>query len=317
MSDTLLSLARGARARLARLPWPLILTAVVALVLVALVADEALARSGGSSGGSRFRSSSGGGWGGGSSWGGGSGYRGGGHYGGGFYFFGFGIPWQLIVAVIVVAVIGSIVQNLKKKAAEATRVYRLRFAMEMPGGRPWEALEQVVRGARRGRHGDDLAAQCRDVALFLRRQGDKVTHACIAGDGLRLGFDQAEATFNALSGESRRAFNREVLRIEDGGHVRETKREVDGLDGLHDEDGDFGINEFFAVTLVVALRGRDSALKTPLSTQADLEAMLARLSSVTEEEVMACEVVWEPAAESDALTSDDMLVTYPELTRLL
>jgi uncharacterized membrane protein len=296
----------------------MILTLVIAVALIALLADEALARSGGSSGGSRFRSSGGGG---GYSGGGysGGGYSGGGYsrsYGGGFYFFGFGIPWQLIVGVLVFVVIAAVVKNAQRKAAESSRIYRLRFAMEMPGDRPWEALEQVIRNARRGA-GDGLAQQCREVALFLRRHRDRVTHACIAGDGARLGVDAAEQRFLSMTSEARSVFNREVLRIEDSGAVREAKREAEGLDGLHDEDGDFGINEFFAVTIILGLRGKDSALPTPLSTQADADAVLARLAGLSEAEVVACEVIWEPAAESDILTADDMLVTYPELGRLL
>jgi uncharacterized membrane protein len=318
MPTDLMSLLRGARDRLARLPWPLILTIALAFVAVALLADEALARSGGSSGGSRFRSSSGGG---GFSGGGHSSYSGGRSYGGGFFFFGGGglsgsTIFATLVILVVVMAISSAIKNAKKKAAESSRIYRLRFAMEMPGDKPWEALEQVIRNARRG-HGDGLAQQCREVALFLRRHRDKVTHACIAGDGARLGIDAAEQKFLSMTSEARSVFNREVLRIEDGGQVREAKREAEGGDGLHDEDGDFGINEFFAVTLVLALRGARSELPTPLSTQADADTMLARLAGVTEDEMVACEIIWEPAAESDILTADDMLVTYPELGRLL
>jgi len=301
-------MVRSAVERLARLPWPLVIGLVVAGLVLFVFADEALARSGGSGGGMRFR----GGGGGGRGFGGGAVSFGGGR----IHFFGcMHIPFEIVLAVIAVLVVMSLVASAKKRALEASRVYRLRFAVEMPGERPWEELEALVRDARMSSN-DELASLCRDSALYLRRRSDRITHAAVHADLKKLSPDDAEGMFLALAADARGYFNREVLRVDEAG-VTEKTREAETKDELHDEDGDFGINEYFLVTIIVALRSSVDVLPSPIATPADVQAALAKLAGVSGEEVLACEVIWTPAAKSDILTSDNLLESFPDLGRLV
>jgi uncharacterized membrane protein len=301
------SLFRGAIERLARVPWPAVVAVLVAALVLFVFAEEAMARSGGSGGGMRFRGG-GGGFSGGRS--------GGGFGGGGFHVYGcFYVPFELIIAVLVIMVVMSIIANMKKKAAEASRVYRVRFAVEMPGDKPWEELEALVRRATFASN-DGLAGLCRDAAMYCRKRIDRITHAALAAEPKKLSPDEAEAKFLAFARDARGFFNREVLRVEAAG-VTEKTREAATIDELHDEDGDFGINEYFLVTIIVALRGKGPELPLPIATHQDVDTALARLAGVSGDEVLACEVVWTPAAKSDILTSDNLLESFPDLGRLV
>jgi uncharacterized membrane protein len=286
--------------------WPWVPALVVLVVLAALLvgADEALARSGGSGGGMRFR-------------GGGGGGGGGGFGGGGFHVYGcVYVPIEVVLVVVVILIVMAIVSNAKKKAADAVRVARLRFAITMPGARPWEELERLVRSVPLGRD-DGLARLCREASIYLIRREDRITHAAIAMDTKRLNREEGEARFVELTQSARGYFDREVLRVESQG-VTEKQREAPvSADGLHDEDGDFGINEYFLVTIIIGLKASAPELPERIATPGDVDAALKLLSGVAADDVIACEVVWTPAAESDILTSDNLLESFPELGPLV
>jgi uncharacterized membrane protein len=292
------------RSRVANWPWAAILLGLV--VAVGLLADEALARSGGSGGGGSF-----------SRGGGSGGYSGGsgGGFGGGFGFFGcyFMSPTTLML-IFGVIMVAAVVQWIAKRAKNKARVYRIRFGIGKPGPRPWEELETVVRRSSFDSP-EGLAGFVRNVALYLKRKGDRVNHAAVHAAG-KLGFEAAEQQFRGLATDARAAFNREVLRVEGRGKALESKREADRKDELTDEDGDFGINEFFVVTLVVGVDAQVPRLPEKISSREDLKLTLELLGGLSAPAVMAAEVVWTPAAESDILTADEVLTLFPELSEI-
>jgi uncharacterized membrane protein len=297
-------------ARLARSPW--LVFALAALVLVALAfGDEALARSGGSGGGGGFSRSSGGGGG----FSGGSSYGGSRGFGGGFGFYGcYFMNFQTLMIIFVVIAAVGIVKRIMARAKDKARVYRIRVGIADPGPRPWDELETVVRRSSFDSP-ESLATFVRNVALYLRRKGDRANHAAIVTSS-KLGPADAEREFQALATDARSVFNREVLRVDGRGRALESKREAERKDELTDEDGDFGINEFFVVTLVVGVDAGQPPLPQKISSREDLRATLERLSGLSAPAVLAAEVAWTPAAESDIMTTDEVLTLFPELSEL-
>jgi len=228
-------------------------------------------------------------------------------------FCGYMSPQTIMLLFFVMAIV-SLVQWAMKKAKDKMRVYRVRFGIGDPGERPWEELEAIVRRSSFDSP-DELAAFVRDVALYLQRKGAKVTHASILASG-KVSSTEAEQRFRALTTEARATFNREVLRVESRTKAIEEKREVASKDGLTDEDGDFGINEFFVVTLVVGVDNRAPALPEKVASPADLSLALERLGGMSGSFVMAAEVVWTPAAVSDILPAEEVMTTFPDLMEL-
>ncbi|MCC6624772.1 MAG: DUF1517 domain-containing protein [Deltaproteobacteria bacterium] len=293
--------------RIRQWPWGTIAVVALVVVVVAFSASEALARSGGSGGGGGF---SRGGGGGGGFGGGGGGYRG----GGGFFFCGYINPTVIIIAIVALVVI-SLIQKATQAAKDKARVVRLRFGMGDPGVRPWEELEGLVTRADFS-NPEGLAAFTRNVALYLRRKAGKVSHASITGTP-KLAPSEAEAKFEAIAGDARASFDREVLRIEGKGRKAiENKREADRKDALTDEDGDFGVNEMFVVTLVIGVDQAVPEFPTHIASADDLRNVFERLSSLASPAVLKVEVVWSPAAESDIMTQDDLLQFYPDLQQV-
>ncbi|MFO0747663.1 MAG: DUF1517 domain-containing protein [Myxococcota bacterium] len=206
-------------------------------------------------------------------------------------------------------------QKWAQRNKDKAFVYRLRFGMGNPGIRPWDELETMVRRADFGSP-DGLATFVRDVALYLRRRSDKVP-ASILGTKSSLPPSEAESKFDALASEARAAFDREVLRIEGRGQKAiENLREAKKKDDLTDEDGDFGVNEMFVVTLVVGVDASVPLFPERISGVEDLQAVLAALSGLSTPLVLKAEVVWSPAAESDIMTQDDILRFYPDLAEV-
>lgn len=310
--------AVGQRAvkHLARWPWGAIFLAALVLVVCVLGADSAFARSGGSGGGANFGGGrSGGGGGGGGFSGGGGGGR---SWGGGGYGYGYGgcfMSPSIIIVLVIVVIVMVIVQAIKAKGSVVrANVYRIRFAIDWSKPKPWEDLERVVERAERVDLSTPagLAFLARETALYLNRQSDKITHASIEGTPKPLLASAAEAKFNELTTDARKFFNREVVRIESKGRSTEA-REAKLKDELTDEDGEFGINEVFFVTIVVGIDKSVPLFPEKIRTREDVQFALERLGSLTAPLVLAAEVVWTPAAESDILSREELFAAYPEL----
>jgi uncharacterized membrane protein len=69
------------------------------------------------------------------------------------------------------------------------------------------------------------------------------------------------------------------------------------------------------VTVLVATRVQLPRLKS-LTDREDLDAVLAELGSVPPQGLLGLEVIWTPADADDALTEEDLLLTYPHVRSL-
>jgi len=312
-----------ARRRRPRAPRPRrLVTFTLALLLAAPVATTLTlelpdaprveARSGGSGGG--FRRSSGGsrsfGGGsrsrssGGSFGGGGSSYRGG---GGGFGIY-FLTP-QMIGIILVIAFAWFVI-NAAKSAAERRRaaaeaalaVARLQLgfdALSTTGLR--DRIEQLVRDADTATEAG-LWRLAQRVLDEVAKHLDSVSYASLSEE-TKLPPEHGEKRFFALTNEARALFEREIVRRDQGG-LKLTQRNSDKANELVDEDGTFGIAEYFIVTLVMAARGGPIGLPPQLVGHDEVAAAVGAMRQIRLDRHIGFEVVWTPAAESDILSRD-------------
>lgn len=287
------------------------------------------ARSGGSGGG--FRRSFGGG-GGSRSFGGGGGssrsYGGGGYSGGGgssgigtymilrFLFTPAGMIVLAIVAIIffVVPAIRNAQERKRQAKLQAISVGRVQLgfdALATVGLR--DRIEGIVREADVG-SSMGIWRMGQQVLDNVLAQLDHVSYASFLEEAERPP-EEGEATFHRLTSDARDMFEREIVRRDSGG-LKLTQRNSDKATELLDEDGDFGIAEYFIVTLVLAAQAGPIGLPKVLGPQEDVANAVKAMYAVGPDRHVGFEVVWTPAAESDILTRDELLTDYPQLAPL-
>lgn len=154
-------------------------------------------------------------------------------------------------------------------------------------------------GTRRGRH--RMLGEA--VAVLIGAEGHW-THAHAEGGGLRAAED-AKRQFTELAHRARSRFDVEVLR-NTGGAV--TTRPAPPL-APSDEPG------VVIVTLVVASQRELADVGVPVD-RAALRAGLEALRAVSEDELIAMEVVWSPAEEADRVSAAQLEARHPEIRRL-
>lgn len=285
------------------------------------------ARSGGSGGG--FRRSFGGGgshsFGGGGSRGFGGGYHG--RSGGGgsgvgtylllrFLFTPTGMVVAAVVAVIffVVPAIKNAQERKRQAKLQAISVGRVQLgfdAMATVGLR--DRIERTVREADVG-SSMGIWRMGQQVLSSVLAELDHVAYASFFEESERPP-EEGEAAFNRLTNDARSMFEREIVRRDQKG-LQTTQRNSDKATELLDEDGDFGIAEYFIVTLITAAQAGPIGLPETLGPQEDVENGLKAMYAVGPDRHVGFEVVWTPAAESDILTRDELLTDYPQLAPL-
>lgn len=303
-------------------------TAVVVTTTVALdlaAPQVAEARSGGSGGGFRRSFSGGGGSRGGSSrgFGGGGGYSGGGRGSGlGTYMILRFLLTPAGMVVVAIAAVFFFVIPAIKNAAERKRQAKLQAisvgriqigfdALSTIGLR--DRIEGIVREADVG-SAMGIWRMGQRVVENVLTQLDNVKYAGFAEDKERPP-EEGEASFIALTNDARKMFEREIMR-RDGTGLKLTQRNSDKATELLDEDGDFGIAEYFVVTLIMAAQAGPIGLPEKLGPTEDVENALRAMMAVGSDRHIGFEVVWTPAAESDIMTRDELLTDYPQLAPL-
>lgn len=325
------------------------LLAAVLVVATLLIAAPAWARSGGSMGGG-FRSSSrsfggsssrsfgGGSFGSGSrssspsssSWGGGGGTRLvpipipiGGGYGGGYSHYGTGgysssgsgsgflvfllVIGAMVVVIIVVTKIAAARRRQAEGVASQLDVAHYEFGVQALARDMQDRLEAMAERVDTSTP-DGLQSLLRSVALELRRHVDNIQYGAAE---LRpaLAAADAERQFLDWTGDARSKYGREVVRADRMGVQRQVKEMT--TDGIHDEDGQLAVAEYFVVTVMVAARRVPFVADVTNSQQ--LDAALSVLMSVPPSQLEAVEVVWSPASKSDAMDKEDMMMRYPRM----
>jgi uncharacterized membrane protein len=304
-----------------RLMLPALLSA--ALALVVLAPQPADAASGGRIGGGSFRSapmprSYGGG-----------GYSGGGYqrgFGGGIgfpfivpFFFGGG---GLFGFLVLMAVVGLVLNAFRG------------------GGGGGQALPAGVRGGDLGSYQPDgpvaiaqlqvgLLASARELQRDLR--GLAASSDTSSSTGLQrvlqdstlallrhpdlwvyanaevgqVPFQAAESTFNRLSMTERSKLAGEITTNVGG------SRGVASAASAGDADA---TSDYIAVTLLVASRSRIT-LK-PVNGSEDLREALRVVGSVPSDQLLALEVIWQPEGAGEVLSADELITAYPDLKHL-
>ncbi|MFO0747088.1 MAG: DUF1517 domain-containing protein [Myxococcota bacterium] len=306
------------RARHALVP-RLVVACLVGLMLWLGAVPPAGARSGGSGGG--FSRSSGSHSSGSShsssSRSSGSSYRSSGRGGGTVIVMSPAATAALMIGFVSVFIVIVVIASAKKRAqanAEKLSVGRVQLAFE---AKPTKGLRSAIEAAVRDSDPSSGLGLWRLSQRVLDRVGASLDHVAYAGflQEDRLTPFAGEGRFNALAAEARAFFDREVVRKDAGGLV-ETARNSDKANELTDEDGDFGIDEYFVVTLVMAAQAGPIGLPAALGGMVDVKAAVDAMTAVSSSRHVGFEVVWTPAAESDILGRDELLVAFPALAPL-
>ncbi len=69
--------------------------------------------------------------------------------------------------------------------------------------------------------------------------------------------------------------------------------------------------EYIVVTLLVASEGKLNL--PPVNSTQDLRQALQQLGGISSDRLLAVELLWQPQAEGDTLTADEVLLAYPQL----
>ncbi|NDD22252.1 MAG: DUF1517 domain-containing protein, partial [Synechococcaceae bacterium WBA_3_309] len=73
-------------------------------------------------------------------------------------------------------------------------------------------------------------------------------------------------------------------------------------------------NDYIAITILVASRRRISIKSVDTAEQ--LSDALGVLGAVPASDLLALEVIWQPDAEGDVLSADELITAYPQLKHL-
>lgn len=296
---------------------------VLVLVLALQQADGALAaRSGGRIGGGSFRAPSrsfnapsrtyqrspGGGYG----------------YGGGFGFpflipfFGFGGGFGgLFTLFIVIAIANFLVRSFRnagggdntvisdnpKVSVAKVQVGLLAEARELQA-----ELDNLARSADTG-SASGRARVLQEATLSLLRHPEYFAYGGTDSQQTRL--NAAEAQFNQWSIAERSKFSEETLsnyNAQLGGDS--PKAELPG-----DSNGDLAERPPGEYVVVTILAGVEGNLDLPkVNGTEELTQALRTIGGVSSDRLLAIEVLWTPQASGDTLSSDDLVVAYPNLT---
>jgi len=306
---------------------------LLALSLVSVLlfsqADQALAaRSGGRIGGSGgFRSApsrsyrqpvtrypSGGGY-----------YPGGGYPGGGFGFP-FLIPFLgigggfggLFTILIFIALANFLVSSFRRVGSgdeslsygdsytnPPVSVARLQVGL-LAEARDLQAdLNRIAETANTGSvEGLDLVLQ--ETVLALLRHPEYWAYA--SSDTQQTRLEAAEEKFNRMVLAERSKLQAETLSNVNQ-QLRSAQKSLPETGSI--QPSDQGPGEYIIVTLLVAAQAN---LKLPqLNSSEDLRQTLNQLGAVSSDQLLALEVLWEPQAEGDTLTSEELIAEYPNL----
>ena len=301
-----------------------IILPLIIFSLFSLRPHTALAASGGRIGGGSFRSpsiprSSGGGYGGGS-------YRGGdrGGYGGGMGFpfilpiFGFGggglfgfLILMSIAGVLVNAVRGTNTSTITRSSDFPERkegpitLIQLQLGLLASAKDIQKDLRKIAASADTS-NSRGLQHVLQEASLSILRNPELWVYSNLEVGNVP--FNSAETTFNRLTMIERSKLKAE-LTSNAYGQKNSDSISSEQLPGEADS-----INEFIAVTLIIASRSKLNFREANTSEQ--LQESLRLLGSISENELMALEIIWQPEGEGDVLSAEELVTAYPNLKHL-
>jgi uncharacterized membrane protein len=246
------------------------------------------------------------GWGGG--WGGGGG-------GGGF---GFGGLFGLLIILGIVALVGRVLlrnlaaarhdrQDLSPSSSlggERYAVVKCQLGL-LSTARSLQHDLQTFANAATTDTVAGLATSLQDVVMALIRHGEYWRYGTVQVQ--RAGsLDDAERTFNQAVSQERAKLSEELTVNIDG-----VRRQASIQENRPAEE----VGQYLVVTLIVAT-GYPEFTAYPTPSVKDLEATLQRLGTLLAADLLALEVIWSPENPDDALTEDELLAEYSELSAI-
>jgi uncharacterized membrane protein len=256
----------------------------------------------------------------------GGGYYGGGYGGGGGFGFPFIVPifgfggglfgFLLLMAVVglfVNALRGGIGSSLSGDSAgeEGTLLSRGPVSLVqvqvglLPAAKELQAdLRRLATTADTGTQAG-LRRVLQETTLSLLRNPELWVYA--NAEAAQVPVNSAEDTFNRLSMQERSKLRKEVF-----SNVSGRRDQVAAAEERKDS-GAVG-SDFIAVTLLAATRNR-LLLKDANSADA-LRDALQQLGAISEEDLIALEVIWQPEGIGEVLTTEELLTAYPQLQHL-
>jgi uncharacterized membrane protein len=150
-----------------------------------------------------------------------------------------------------------------------------------------------------------LASALQDAVMALMRYRAHWRYGTVQVQGAGT-IDEAERAFNQAVNQER-AKLAEELRVNIEGVRRQTPMQTDPK---VDE-----VAQYLVVTLIVAT-GYAGFTAYPTPSYKDMEATLQRLGTLLTSDLLGLEVIWSPENPDDALTEDELVAEYPELSAL-
>lgn len=192
--------------------------------------------------------------------------------------------------------VSSQTEKFKKLTVVRQRVALLASAKDIQS--------DLIRMAERGNTASSrgLVKILQETTLALLRHPDKVVYAW--SDKNRETLDNAEDLFNRFSMEERSRASEETLTNVDG-RVSESKTKAKGKTQE---------NEYILVNVLV-VTNENLDLK-PSDSQENLKSNLVALGSISPEDLVALEIIWQPEDEYDVLSKEELLTLYPDLNIL-
>ncbi|MBI5609407.1 MAG: DUF1517 domain-containing protein [Deltaproteobacteria bacterium] len=244
------------------------------------------------------------------------------YYGGGYRSYGssgsFVGALTAIVVFIVIIIVILLLRRMwlrgKQAAGEAVAdradrcdVTLVQFGVQMLARPIQDKLEKLADKIDASSE-EGLAYALRVLGQELTAHQENVEYVAVQVQA-KLALAKAQDQFELWAQNERAKYNREVVRGQADGTRRQQKEWQ--TDGIRDEDGQLAVAEYFVISLVIATRNW-----TPpayINDATELMALLEQLSAFKTDDLVALEVVWSPAAQSDAMSRDDMTSRYPTL----
>lgn len=255
-------------------------------------------------------------------------YPGGGYYPGGGFGFPFLIPFfgvgggagGLFTILIFLAIAQFLFQSFRR-ASEGSEgalgygdsytnpqysVLSLRVGLLAEARSLQTELDQIAQQANTG-SAEGLTLALQETTLALLRHPEYWVYGSSETQQARL--EGAEEKFNRLLLSERSKLQEETLSNVNHQLKQAANKSLPGesTQQLLTE----GPGEYIIVTILAASQGN---LKLPeINSSEDLRQALNQLGAVSSEQLSALEVLWEPQAEGDTLTSEELLSEHPDL----
>jgi len=288
--------------------------------------STAAAASGGRIGGGSFqapslpRSQNYGGYGGNDFRGYGSGYRGGGI---GFPFllpiFGFG-GGGIFGFLILMSIVGLIVNSFKNssnfsnasknvivsQSANPSKVSLIQFQIGLlASAKEIQVNLRQLAASSDTSTSSGLQRVLQDTTLSLLRKPELWVYSNIETGSVP--YTSAESTFNRISITERSKLKAELTSNYSGQISTSTKNESNPGDP-------HSTNEYIAITILVATK-KDLKLQNSANNELITEA-LRILGSISSNDLIALEVIWQPDGEGETLREEELVIQYPNLKHL-